>query len=240
MGAEERGGRLSPWLSQRRMRVSRDFLRGRVLDFGCNDGALLAYCPQDRYVGLDIAENGLARARAAHPGVRFVTEVGPDERFDTIAALAMIEHVADPRGLLARFAGMLAPGGRIVLTTPHPRMEWAHTVGARLRIFSSEAHDEHEDLLDRARMQRLAESAGLRIELYKRFLFGANQLFVLAVARAATTRAAGTTSSRPASAEHTSAEHINAEHINAEHINAEHINAEHTSAEPADRESADR
>jgi 2-polyprenyl-3-methyl-5-hydroxy-6-metoxy-1,4-benzoquinol methylase len=165
------------------MRVAQDFLRGRVLDFGCNDGALLAYCPRDGYVGLDIAENGLARARAAHPGVRFVAELGPEEKFETVAALAMIEHVPDPAALLARFAALLAPGGRIVLTTPHPRMEWAHTVGARLRVFSSEAHDEHEELLDRPRMQVLAEAAGLRIELYKRFLFGANQLFVLAPAR---------------------------------------------------------
>jgi 2-polyprenyl-3-methyl-5-hydroxy-6-metoxy-1,4-benzoquinol methylase len=180
VGSEERGGRLSPWLSQQRMRISQPYLRGRVLDFGCNDGALLEFCPRDGYVGLDIAENGLARARAAHPGVRFVTEIGPDEKFDTVAALAMIEHVPDPGGMLARFAGMLAPGGRIVLTTPHPRMEWAHTVGARLRVFSSEAHDEHEDLLDRRRMQQLAEPAGLRVEVYKRFLFGANQLFVLA------------------------------------------------------------
>lgn len=183
MSAEERGGRLSPWLQHRRMRVAQDFLRGRVLDYGCNDGALLAYCPPDGYVGLDVAENGLARARTAHPEVRFVTEVDPQERFDTVAALAIIEHVSDPAGLLRRFAGLLAPGGRIVLTTPHPRMEWVHTVGARLRVFSAEAHHEHEELLDRTRMQRLAESAGLRIELYKRFLFGANQLFLLSPAR---------------------------------------------------------
>ncbi|HVQ93368.1 MAG TPA: class I SAM-dependent methyltransferase [Mycobacteriales bacterium] len=180
MSSEERGGRLSPWLSQQRMRISQEYLRGRVLDFGCNDGALLEYCSAENYVGLDIAENGLSRARAKHPDVRFVAALEPDEKFDTVAALAMIEHVPNPGKLLAEWAGLLAPGGRIVLTTPHPRMEWAHTVGAKLRIFSSEAHDEHEDLLDRPKMAEIAGTAGLRILVYKRFLFGANQLFVLA------------------------------------------------------------
>lgn len=198
MGAEERGGKLSPWLSQQRMRIAQPHLRGRVLDFGCNDGDLLAYCPRDGYVGLDTAENSLTRARAAHPDVRFVAEVGPDEKFDTVAALAMIEHVSDPASMLATFAGLLAPGGRIVLTTPHPRMEWAHTLGARLHVFSSEAHEEHEDLLDRPRMQQLVEPIGLRIEVYKRFLFGANQLFVLAPVKAATT----TEAEAPTSSEH--------------------------------------
>jgi 2-polyprenyl-3-methyl-5-hydroxy-6-metoxy-1,4-benzoquinol methylase len=162
------------------MRISQEYLRGRVLDFGCNDGPLLAFCDAENYVGLDIAEAGLERARAKHPGVRFVSAIEPGEKFDTIAALAMIEHVPNPGGLLEQWAGMLAPGGRIVLTTPHPRMEWAHTVGAKLKVFSSEAHDEHEDLLDRPKMAELAAKAGLRILVYKRFLFGANQLFVLA------------------------------------------------------------
>jgi 2-polyprenyl-3-methyl-5-hydroxy-6-metoxy-1,4-benzoquinol methylase len=189
------------------MRISQEYLRGRVLDFGCNDGPLLAYCQPESYVGLDIAENGLSRARAKHPGVRFVSAIEPDERFDTVAALAMIEHVPNPGGLLAQWAGMLAPGGRIVLTTPHPRMEWAHTVGARLKIFSSEAHDEHEDLLDRPKMAALAEKAGLRIVVYKRFLLGANQLFVLAPVKtdaldeAAAAPPAGSEAAAPADAE---------------------------------------
>ena len=204
MSSEERGGRLSPWLSEKRMRISQEYLRGRVLDFGCNDGPLLAYCESEKYVGLDIAEAGLSRAREKHPGVRFVSAVEPDEKFDTVAALAMIEHVPNPGGLLAQWAGMLAPDGRIVLTTPHPRMEWAHTVGAKLRMFSSEAHDEHEDLLDRPKMAQLAEKAGLRIVVYKRFLLGANQLFVLAPvqsdvpADAAAAEPAGTEAAAPA------------------------------------------
>ncbi len=55
----------------------------------------------------------------------------------------------------------------------------AHTLGARTRLFSWDAHEEHEELLDRTRLQELAGDAGLLVETYRRFLFGANQLVVL-------------------------------------------------------------
>jgi 2-polyprenyl-3-methyl-5-hydroxy-6-metoxy-1,4-benzoquinol methylase len=154
-------------------------LRGRVLDYGCGDGQLAATCQPNAYLGVDINLRALDQARAAHPGFRFATSVSGQERFDTVAAFAFIEHVADPGAWLARFASLLEPGGRIVLTTPHPSLEWAHTLGARTRLFSWDAHEEHEELLDRTRLYELASDAGLVVEAYRRFLFGANQLVVL-------------------------------------------------------------
>jgi SAM-dependent methyltransferase len=174
-----RGGVLSPWLQRRRLKMGPAYLRGRVLDYGCSDGRLAAICRPKAYLGVDINVRALAQARAAHPGFRFATSVSDRERFDTVAAFAFIEHVADPGAWLARFASLLEPDGRIVLTTPHPSMEWAHTLGARTRLFSWDAHEEHEELLDRTRLQELAGDAGLLVETYRRFLFGANQLVVL-------------------------------------------------------------
>jgi 2-polyprenyl-3-methyl-5-hydroxy-6-metoxy-1,4-benzoquinol methylase len=179
VGKDVRAGGLSPWLSRRRLEVARPFLSGRVLDFGCNNGPLADYCQKDAYLGVDINEASLDLAREEHPGFQFAHEVDDGEKFDTVAALAFIEHVPDPGAFLVTFAGLLNPGGRIVLTTPHPRMEWIHTAGAKVGAFSAHAHGEHEELIDRRRMQQLARPAGLAIEVYKRFLFGANQLFVL-------------------------------------------------------------
>jgi len=96
-----------------------------------------------------------------------------------IAALAMLEHVHDPLDLLTRWAGMLNPGGRIVITTPHPSFEWVLTFGAKLGLFDRHSLDEHDDLLNLARIKQLAAGAGLELERYRRFLLGANQLFVL-------------------------------------------------------------
>ena len=174
-----RGGVLSPWLQRRRLKVGPAYLRGRVLDYGCSDGQLAASCRPKAYLGVDINVRALDQARSTHPGFCFATSVSDRERFDTVAAFAFIEHVADPGAWLARFASLLEPGGRIVLTTPHPSWELAHTLGARMHLFSWDAHEEHQELLDRARLQELATHAGLLVETYRRFLFGANQLVVL-------------------------------------------------------------
>src|SRR6266545_6456413 len=159
--------------------MGRPHLQGRVLDYGCNDGPLTEMCQPEAYIGVDINARSLDLAREAHPGFRFATSVSDRERFDTVAAFAVIEHVPDPGAWLARFASLLEPDGRIVLTTPHPSMEWAHTLGARTHLFNRDAHEEHEELLDRKRLQELATDAGLLVETYRRFLFGANQLVVL-------------------------------------------------------------
>jgi len=44
-----------------------------------------------------------------------------EERFDLVLMLNLIEHVADPRAVLAKAAGLLAPGGLIWLQTPNFR-----------------------------------------------------------------------------------------------------------------------
>src|SRR6266545_6442700 len=132
-----RGGVLSPWLQRKRLRMGPAYLRGRVLDYGCGDGQLATVCGPKAYLGVDINLRALDQARAAHPGFRFATSVSGQERFGTVAAFAFIEHVADPGAWLARFASLLEPDGRIVLTTPHPSMEWAHTPWAPGRACSA-------------------------------------------------------------------------------------------------------
>ncbi|MGE5289510.1 MAG: class I SAM-dependent methyltransferase [Micromonosporaceae bacterium] len=87
------------------------------------------------YIGVDIDPRKIEIARGERPHHRFETSIPEGERFDTVAALALIEHVHDPGGYLARFARLLNPGGRAVLTTPHPSLEWLHTFGARIGLF---------------------------------------------------------------------------------------------------------
>lgn len=169
----------APFLRAQRLRMARPYLRGRVLDYGCGIGALADLCLPDAYLGVDTSEEALEAARARHPRHEFDNKVSEHERFDIIVGLAVLEHVADPQDLLARWCGMLHPGGRIVLTTPHPSYEWILTVGAKVGLFDRHSLDEHEDLLDHARIRELAGAAGLEVERYRRFLFGANQLFVL-------------------------------------------------------------
>jgi 2-polyprenyl-3-methyl-5-hydroxy-6-metoxy-1,4-benzoquinol methylase len=174
-------GLLSPYLRKKRIAAVRPFLRGRVLDVGCGSGALAAELPPDRYLGFDPDEESIAIAKEAHAGHRFVTslaEAGGD--FNTIVSLAVIEHIEDPGGFLREQRDRLgtAEGDSIVCTTPHPAVDWVHTLGASIGLFSAHASEEHEQLLDRDSLAALAEPNKLVLAGYKRFLFGANQLAV--------------------------------------------------------------
>jgi SAM-dependent methyltransferase len=172
-------GLLSPFLRDRRLEAARPHLRGRVLDLGCGGGRLAQWVQPGDYLGFDVDPASLAAATGAFPQHRFATQLPAGERFDTLVALAVIEHLPEPERHLAQWRELLAPGGSMVLTTPHPHVDRLHRLGARLGIFSRHASEEHQDLLDRAGLVRVADLAGLRVEHYRRFLLGANQLVVL-------------------------------------------------------------
>jgi 2-polyprenyl-3-methyl-5-hydroxy-6-metoxy-1,4-benzoquinol methylase len=166
-------------MARRRIEIGVPYLSGRVLDFGCHHGVLTKYCTPQNYVGVEIDPIFLESARAQHPEYTFTTMIPAGEKFDTVAAFAVIEHLADPGGMLGQWADALPTGGRVVMTTPHPKFEWIHTAGAKVGVFSGHAHDDHEDLIDKSKMVQLGRPAGLDLDVYKRFMFGANQLFVM-------------------------------------------------------------
>jgi 2-polyprenyl-3-methyl-5-hydroxy-6-metoxy-1,4-benzoquinol methylase len=184
MADQANEGLLSPTLLRQRIAAARPFLSGRILDVGCGSGALAAWVPVQDYLGVEPDEMALAVARAKHPNHAFRSELPmPGEfSFDTIVALAVIEHVEDPKRFLRALATRLAPSplSRVVLTTPHPSAAAIHRIGANLGIFSRQAAKEHKTFLGRSRLAEIAEAARLHTAVYRRFLFGLNQLAVLA------------------------------------------------------------
>ena len=112
--------------------VARPYCAGRrVLDAGCGEGygsALVAEVATS-VLGVDRSADALARAQANHAGprVRFacvdLTRLDAvRERFDVVLNFQVLEHLHDPRPLLAQFSSHLAPGGTLVLTTPNRPM----------------------------------------------------------------------------------------------------------------------
>ena len=174
-------GLLSPWLRRKRIAAALPHLRGNVLDVGCGSGALAEHVPANSYTGVDIDRDSLAIANAVYPDHEFRdTLPGADAGFDTIVSLAVIEHVPDPAGFLASLAKRLrsGPDSRIVITTPRPSVDWIHTLGSAIGLFSGHANEEHEELLDQPELERVAKDSGLELALYERFLFNANQLAI--------------------------------------------------------------
>ncbi len=106
----------------------------RALDLGCGDGhfsGVLAGAVT-AVTGADVAEAALTRARRRHPGLCFerVPFDGElpfeDGAFDLVWASEVIEHVADTARWLSEVRRVLAPRGRLLVTTPsHSRARLA-------------------------------------------------------------------------------------------------------------------
>jgi SAM-dependent methyltransferase len=105
----------------------------RVLDVACGAGGparRLARLTGCEVLGIDIHEEGLARARelAAHEGVaeraRFerMDASGPlplpDASFTAVICIDAINHLPDRPAVLAEWARLLQPGGRVLFTDP--------------------------------------------------------------------------------------------------------------------------
>ena len=174
-------GLLSPYLRQQRFKAAKPYIQGRVLDVGCGSGSFSHYVESDLYLGVDRNLKALAKAKASYPNHRFQEHLPQKSfKFDTIFALAVIEHMSDPSKFLALLSDNLenGPDARIVVTTPHPAVELIHNMGAMIGLFSKEASEEHEELLDRKNLEYAGRQAGLFLVEFRRFLFGANQLGV--------------------------------------------------------------
>ncbi len=102
----------------------------RVLDLGCGAGQLarhLASIGAAEVVGVDVSERMLALARRqwAHPRVTYSRAAVEDvrfapARFDLIVSSLVLHYVDDYRGVIARIAEWLSPGGILVYSTEHP------------------------------------------------------------------------------------------------------------------------
>jgi len=112
----------------------------RAADVACGEGygsALLAGTARD-VVGIDIDQATVEHARAAYgqrPNLRFVAGSATalplaNASMDAVVSFETIEHLeaADQPRLIAEFARVLAPGGRLVLSSPN-RPEYSEARG---------------------------------------------------------------------------------------------------------------
>ncbi|QIG44389.1 class I SAM-dependent methyltransferase [Nocardioides anomalus] len=103
-------------------------LRGRrLLDIGCADGTYtrrlaVGFAQVD---AVDIEPERLDDFRRAGLGSIRVQEMSadaldfPDETFDVVTAIEVMEHVGDVDAVLREVARVLSPGGRFLVTTPN-------------------------------------------------------------------------------------------------------------------------
>ena len=105
----------------------------RILDLGTAEGRMLsrvkARYPSSLCVGLEYSADLLALGVRLYRDLSFLRADAQRmpyfkaASFDVIVAAAIIEHLADPAGMLKESARVLKPGGILILTTPHPFWE---------------------------------------------------------------------------------------------------------------------
>ncbi len=170
-------------LQQWRIRKAKPFVRpgSHLLDVGCADGVLLRRLGSlvDFGVGIDPdavpSENNRFRlVRGAFPD-----DIAGEEQFDTITALAVLEHI--PQAAQSFFAEscfrLLKPGGNVVITVPDPAVDRIIDILVRLRLLDGMSVEEHWGFVP-AQADALFHAAGFSKVAGKRFQLGLNNLLV--------------------------------------------------------------
>jgi SAM-dependent methyltransferase len=137
----------------------------RVLDAGCGDGEILAWLAARgaRGVGVDLVEAMArhSRGRGFDVSVQDMERLALRPVFDWVLCIGSLEFTREPERAVAGFAGLLRPGGRLVLL--FPRRGWLG------RVYSAyhRAHGVPIWLFDRDEMTAMLRRHALEPEAWR-------------------------------------------------------------------------
>ncbi len=141
----------------------------RILDVGCGAGVMTdALTAFGEATGTDFSVPAIELARRMVPSARFhagdLSEVGGGP-FDLVTMFDVVEHIppGDRAAFFDQAGALLAPGGRMIISTPHPS-------------FTRWLHAERPDLLqvvdepvEPAELLATAERLGLELRRYETY-----------------------------------------------------------------------
>jgi len=144
----------------------------RFLDIGCGNGRYLQMLhklgvSKDNLYGVELSQSeveGLNRDgfHGYYGRIEDVHNQLPSSSFDLIVMLQVLEHVDNPALVVRCLAGLLKPGGVLIIETPN-----TESIDVKMfkRSYWGGYHfPRHWNLFNKATLTRLAESNGLRIK----------------------------------------------------------------------------
>jgi SAM-dependent methyltransferase len=153
------------WFAARRRILAAEIGRlplprpAEILEVGCGTGGNLGLLADFGTVTA-VEPDAESRAYAAErSGAEVLPGLLPDglpdfgRRFDLVTAFDVVEHVDDDRGTLAALAGLIAPGGFLVVTVPAYAWMWSE----------HDAQHHHKRRYRRDAFRKLAQDAGLSV-----------------------------------------------------------------------------
>jgi SAM-dependent methyltransferase len=112
---------------------------GALLDLGCSSGSFLESLPRDSWklYGIEMSAEGARTAEARSGAKVFVGDIldapFPPASFDVITCFDVLEHLYQPRRVMARVGEWLKPGGIFYVLVPN-------VDSAEARVFGSYWH----------------------------------------------------------------------------------------------------
>lgn len=178
-------GYFSEYLRKKRQKISSKYCTGSILDFGSGDGSFSEYFEYNMYVGYEPDHYSVTEAKKTYSNKKFISSIEEieDLEIDTVAMIAVIEHLNDPEETIELLKKKFFDNqnGVFVITTPNKYFDKLHHFGANLGLFSQHAADEHNIMFNKKDLLVFAKNTNLEVIKFKRFLFGVNQLIVLKI-----------------------------------------------------------
>ncbi|MDC0834159.1 class I SAM-dependent methyltransferase [Geitlerinema sp. CS-897] len=147
----------------------------RFLDVGCGNGRYLTMLhrlglAKHQLFGVEMDATAIDRLNAEgyqgfYGRLEDIADELPENYFDVIVLLQVLEHVANPAETVRCLGRLLRPGGRLILETPN-------TEGLDAKLFQGGCwggyhFPRHWNLFDRRTLTRLVTDAGLTVDRFK-------------------------------------------------------------------------
>lgn len=151
----------------------------RVLEVGCGAGHVLERFAGTARTGVDLSEGMVARARRRLGRDVTLLRASADRlpfpagSFDVVLCTEVLEHVPDPRAVLAELLRVVAPGGRVVVSVPNEanidrvKRMIRRTPGLRglLRTLAAEGNEWHLHYFDRTLLNSITDGLARIVRL---------------------------------------------------------------------------